>query len=76
MVGARNDVVDVEPDTVNTVRNVNITSELRGGMIFIVVLLIILFLVVWVLFVGLRIDPGVILIIVGDGSQQRALLGS
>jgi hypothetical protein len=59
MVGARNDVVDVEPDTVNTVRKVGITSELRGGMIFIVVLLIILFLVVWVLFIGLCYGTGI-----------------
>jgi len=53
-VGARNDVVDVEPDTVNTSGKVGTTSML-GSSIVIVVLLTILLLVVCVPFVGLRI---------------------
>ena len=74
-VGAQCDVVDVEPDTIKTLGKVGVTSGLGGRMIAIVVLLIVPFLVC-VLFVCLRTVLRVVLIIiiVGDGVQQRALL--
>ena len=74
-VGAQYDVVDVEPDTIKTLGKVGVTSGLGRRMIAIVVLLVILFLVC-VLFVCLRTVLRVVLIIiiVGDGVQQRALL--
>ena len=71
-VGARNDVVDVKPDTVNMSGKVGVTSGL-GSSIVIVVLLIILLLVVYMLFVGVLIVLRVVLNIPRDGVQQRAL---
>ena len=61
--------MDVEPDTANTLRKVDVTSGrgLRGRMIAIVVLLVVLFLVVCVLFVALRIVLWVDLVIVNYG---------
>ena len=74
-VGARDDIVDVEPDTINTPSKVDITSGLGARMIVVIVLLIIC-LLVCVLFAGLRIVLQVVLIIFSDGVQQRALLES
>src|SRR5258706_16015831 len=54
-VGARNDGMDVEPDTANMSRKVGVFSGLRGRMIAIVVLHTVLLFVVCVLFVALRI---------------------
>ena len=54
-VGARNEVMDVEPDTANTPCKVGITRGPGGGTIAIVALLITHFFVVGVLFVALLI---------------------
>ena len=61
--------MDVEPDTANTLRKVDVISgrRLGGGMIVIVVLLVVLLLVVYVLFVALRIVLWVDLAIVNYG---------
>ena len=64
-VDARNGVVDVEPDTINTSSKVDVTSGLRARMIVVIFLLIICFFVC-VLFAGLRIIPRVVLIILSD----------
>ena len=54
-VGARNEVMDVKPDTANTSCKVGVIGRLGGRKIVIVVLLIILFLVGCVPFAALCI---------------------
>ena len=67
-VGARNDAMDVEPATVNTSGKVGIGLGAR------MIAVIVTRFLVCVFFAGLRIVFRTILIIVGDGVQQRVLL--
>ena len=73
-VGARSEVMDVEPDTANTLRKVGVISGLVGRMIAVVVLHTVLFFAVYVPFVALRIVLWVVLVMINDGVQQFALL--